>query len=49
MGKLGDPSTYTAGGSEVVSLQRELEAAKADAQRLTARWEELEVKRSSAT
>jgi ABC transport system ATP-binding/permease protein len=49
MGKLGDPSTYTGGGNEVARLQRELEAAKADAQRLTVRWEELEVKRSSAT
>jgi ABC transport system ATP-binding/permease protein len=49
MGKLGDPSTYAGGGNEAASVQRELEAAKADAQRLTARWEELEVKRSSAT
>ena len=48
MGKLGDPSTY-AGGSSVVTVQRELDAARADAERLTARWEELEVKRSSAT
>jgi hypothetical protein len=48
MGKLGDPSTYAGGGS-VVTVQRELDAARADAERLTARWEELEVKRSSAT
>ncbi len=49
MGKLGDPSTYAGGGGDVVKLQRELDAARADAERLTARWEELEVKRSSAT
>jgi ATP-binding cassette subfamily F protein uup len=49
MGKLGDPSTYAAGGGDVVKLQRELDAARADAERLTVRWEELEVKRSSAT
>ena len=48
MGKLGDPSTYAGGGS-VVTVQRELDAARAAAERLTARWEELEVKRSSAT
>ena len=47
-GKLGDPATY-AGGGNVVAVQRELEAARAEAERLTARWEELEVKRSSAT
>ena len=47
-GKLGDPATYAGGGS-VVTVQRELDAARAEAERLTARWEELEVKRSSAT
>ena len=51
MGKLGDPSTYAGGGGgeEIAKLQRELDAARAAAERLTARWEELEVKRSSAT
>jgi ATP-binding cassette subfamily F protein uup len=49
MGKLGDPSTYAGGGSDVVSVQRELDHARAEADRLTQRWEELEVKRSSAT
>jgi ATP-binding cassette subfamily F protein uup len=43
--KLGDPATY-AGGSDVAALNRELEAARAEAERLTARWEELETKRS---
>jgi hypothetical protein len=49
MGKLGDPTTYAGGGGDVVKLQRELDHARAEAERLTARWEELEVKRSSAT
>jgi ATP-binding cassette subfamily F protein uup len=46
--KLGDPATY-AGGADVAALNRELEAARAQAESLTARWEELETKRSSAT
>jgi ABC transport system ATP-binding/permease protein len=49
MGKLGDPSTYAGGGGDVVTVQRELDRARAEADRLTQRWEELEVKRSSAT
>ncbi|MES1185828.1 MAG: ABC-F family ATP-binding cassette domain-containing protein [Myxococcales bacterium] len=49
LGKLGDPSIYAGGGSDVVSVQRELDFARAEAERLTQRWEELEVKRSSAT
>ncbi|HVY25078.1 MAG TPA: ABC-F family ATP-binding cassette domain-containing protein [Polyangiaceae bacterium] len=44
--KLGDPATY-AGGSDVTALNRELEAARVEAERLTARWEELETKRSA--
>jgi len=47
-GKLGDPSTY-ASGDDVAALNRDLQRARAEAERLTARWEELEVKRSSAT
>jgi ABC transport system ATP-binding/permease protein len=47
-GKLGDPATYAAGG-DVTALNRELETARAEAERLTARWEELETKRSAAT
>jgi ATP-binding cassette subfamily F protein uup len=43
--KLGDPATY-AGGTDVAALNRDLEAARAEAERLTARWEELETKRS---
>jgi ATP-binding cassette subfamily F protein uup len=45
--KLGDPATY-ASGTDVAAVNRELEQARADAERLTARWEELELKRSSA-
>jgi len=45
-GKLGDPSTY-ASGRDVAALNRELGQARAEAERLTARWEELEVKRCS--
>ena len=44
--KLGDPATY-AGGSDVAALNRELEAARAEVDRLTARWEDLETKRSA--
>lgn len=46
--KLGDPATYS-NGTDVPALNRELEAARAEAERLTARWEELETKRSSVT
>jgi ATP-binding cassette subfamily F protein uup len=45
--KLGDPVTY-ASATDVAAVNRELEQARADAERLTARWEELELKRSSA-
>jgi len=44
--KLGDPATYAGGGADVASLKRELEAARAEVERLTARWEELETKRA---
>jgi ATP-binding cassette subfamily F protein uup len=44
--KLGDPTTYAGGGADVASLKRELEAARAEVERLTARWEELETKRA---
>jgi ATP-binding cassette subfamily F protein uup len=47
--QLGDPSLYAAGGADVAALNQELAAARAEADRLTARWEELETKRSSAT
>jgi ABC transport system ATP-binding/permease protein len=44
--KLGDPATYAAGG-DVQALNRQLQAARDQAERLTARWEELESKRST--
>jgi len=44
-GRLADPNTYAKGGGEVAGLRAELEAAKAHAQKLTARWEELELKK----
>ena len=40
--KLADPETYQGEGDSVAALRTELEAAEAEAQRLTARWEELE-------
>jgi ABC transport system ATP-binding/permease protein len=47
--KLGDPKLYAGGGADVATLQREIEQARAEANRLTQRWEELELKRSAAT
>ncbi len=44
-GRLGDASTYAGNGSEVPRLLAELEGAKAEVARLTARWEELETKK----
>ncbi|MDF3072125.1 MAG: ATPase component of transporter with duplicated ATPase [Polyangiaceae bacterium] len=46
--KLGDPATY-AGGGDVAALNRDLAAARAEAEKLTARWEELEAKKSAVT
>ncbi|RYZ08675.1 MAG: ABC transporter ATP-binding protein [Myxococcales bacterium] len=46
--KMGDPATY-AGGGDIAALNRELAAARAEADKLTARWEELEAKKSAAT
>jgi ATP-binding cassette subfamily F protein uup len=43
--KLGDPATY-ASGADITALNRELEGARGEVERLTARWEELETKRS---
>jgi ABC transport system ATP-binding/permease protein len=42
--KLGDPATYSA-GADVPALNRDLKSARDEAERLTARWEELENKR----
>ncbi len=46
--RLGDSSTYAGSGSDVPRLLAELESAKAEAARLTARWEELETKKLGA-
>jgi ATP-binding cassette subfamily F protein uup len=48
-GKLADPSLYTGRTHEVPRLQAALDRAKADAARLTTRWEELETKRDAST
>ena len=45
--RLGDPATYSSGSADVAALNRDLQAARDDAERLTARWEELETKRST--
>ena len=47
--KLADPSLYTGKSGEVPRLQAALDRARADAARLTARWEELETKRDAST
>lgn len=46
--KLADPRTYGT-GADVPALKRELEAARAEVERLTARWEELEARKSAVT
>jgi hypothetical protein len=46
MARLGDPATYS-DGSDIATLNRELTEARATAERLTARWEELETRRSN--
>ena len=43
---LADPKTYAAGGKEVARVSAELERAKAEVDKLTLRWEELELKRA---
>jgi ATP-binding cassette subfamily F protein uup len=43
--KLADPALYT-GGGDIASLSTELAAARGDAERLLARWEELELKKA---
>ncbi|MCB9583088.1 MAG: ABC-F family ATP-binding cassette domain-containing protein [Polyangiaceae bacterium] len=42
---LSDPNTYAAGGGDAARLTAELDAARVEVERLTARWEELETKR----
>jgi ATP-binding cassette subfamily F protein uup len=44
---LADPALYAERGAEVPSLTVDLEAARADLERLLARWEELEEKREA--
>ncbi len=44
--QLADPATYSK-GADVAGLNRQLEAARAEAEQLTLRWEELELKRSA--
>ena len=39
---LSDPATYQKGGDAVVALRAEMETAAAEAERLYARWQELE-------
>jgi ATP-binding cassette subfamily F protein uup len=43
--KLADPDLYATRGGEVAGLQAELTRAKAEAAKLVARWEELEIKK----
>jgi ABC transport system ATP-binding/permease protein len=43
---LADPTSYAGGGKEIAKLKAELELAKVEVDRLTARWEELELKRA---
>ena len=43
---LADPKTYAAGGKEIARVTAELERAKAEVDKLTSRWEELELKRA---
>ncbi|HEX3850676.1 MAG TPA: ABC transporter ATP-binding protein, partial [Polyangiaceae bacterium] len=43
---LANPSTYASGGKEVAKVTAELDLAKAEVEKLTKRWEELERKQS---
>jgi ATP-binding cassette subfamily F protein uup len=43
---LADPKTYAAGGKEIARVTAELDRAKAEVDKLTSRWEELELKRA---
>ena len=47
--KLADPSLYTGRNGDVGRMQAALDRARAEAARLTARWEELETKRDAST
>ncbi|MGZ3419326.1 MAG: ABC-F family ATP-binding cassette domain-containing protein [Polyangiales bacterium] len=45
-GELADPALYASRAAEVPVITQKLEAARAEAAKLTARWEELEAKKS---
>ncbi len=45
--RLGDPATYQSKSIDVAALQRELEAARGEAEALFGRWEELEARREA--
>jgi ATP-binding cassette subfamily F protein uup len=45
--RLSDPATYAGGASDIPALNRQLEEARGEAERLTLRWEELETRRSA--
>ncbi|HEY4102874.1 MAG TPA: ATP-binding cassette domain-containing protein, partial [Polyangiaceae bacterium] len=45
---LADPATYAGGGKDVPRITAELAAAKAEVERLSLRWEELELKQEEA-
>jgi ATP-binding cassette subfamily F protein uup len=44
--ELADPSLYSSRAAEVPAITQKLEAARAEAAKLTARWEELEAKKA---
>jgi ATP-binding cassette subfamily F protein uup len=46
---LADPDTYGRGGEGIAELQRKLDAARAEVDGLTARWEELEARKEALT
>ncbi|MGC4068610.1 MAG: hypothetical protein QM784_28955 [Polyangiaceae bacterium] len=47
--KLSDPATYTSGRDAVTEIQKQLDVAKAELEQKMARWEELELKKTTAT
>jgi ATP-binding cassette subfamily F protein uup len=46
--RLGDPKLYAREGAQVPHLLGDLQRARTELERLTARWEELEAKREAA-
>ncbi len=45
---LGDPASYEGGGGAIAQIRRDLDAARARVDRLTARWEDLEERKAAA-